>query len=293
MSWEYIHDDVCQAAQLDSIAGVLRYLGIRRSGGSYHHIKRAARRVEHRHDAFHGPRPHQGRTAPNRLTPEQVLVVRPMHQRRAPGSLLTKALVAVGTPPCCASCGMGPQWNSLPLVLHVDHINGDYSDCRQANLRFLCPNCHSQTDTFAGRGKRPEERRLAKRIRVPVAAPAETPMTVGQAARLLGCSPSQFYRIRTELDRSREAGEERARKATKRADRIAAVIACALAFPDEGPRKIAARLLTDAHGGGAVSHGTVSNVLRAAGLIRAIQTERARRIPGRCGYDVAPYTRRE
>ncbi len=273
---KYTPEMLAKAAQQSTtIAGVLRVLGIRPAGGAHSHIKRRLAELNIDTTHFTGRGHYRGRTAPNRLTPQQVLVVRPSHQRRAPGSLLTKALVAVGAPLCCANCGIGPQWNGLPLVLHVDHINGDYGDCRQANLRFLCPNCHSQTDTFAGRGKRPEERGKGKRIRTPVAAPTETPMTVGQAARLLGCSPSQFYRIRTELDRSREAGEERARKAKKRADRIAAVIACALAFPDEGPRKIAARLLTDAHGGVAVSHGTVSNVLRAAGLVRA--SDRARK----------------
>jgi hypothetical protein len=35
----------------------------------------------------------------------------------------------------------------------VDHINGDFHDNRIDNLRFLCPNCHSQTPTFAGKHK--------------------------------------------------------------------------------------------------------------------------------------------
>ena len=37
------------------------------------------------------------------------------------------------------------------LTLQLDHINGINNDNRKENLRFLCPNCHSQTDTFAGR----------------------------------------------------------------------------------------------------------------------------------------------
>lgn len=51
----------------------------------------------------------------------------------------------------CCSCGLGDQWNGKPLVLVLDHINGVSDDNRLLNLRFLCPNCHSQTDTFAGR----------------------------------------------------------------------------------------------------------------------------------------------
>ena len=43
-----------------------------------------------------------------------------------------------------------------PLTLHVDHINGVNNDCRRENLRFLCPNCHAQTPTHAGRNKKRE-----------------------------------------------------------------------------------------------------------------------------------------
>jgi hypothetical protein len=50
----------------------------------------------------------------------------------------------------CAICGI-EDWRGCPLSLQLDHINGDRRDNRQENLRLLCPNCHSQTDTFAGR----------------------------------------------------------------------------------------------------------------------------------------------
>lgn len=51
----------------------------------------------------------------------------------------------------CAECGIGPKWNGMPLVLQHDHINGVNTDQRLENLRLVCPNCHTQTDTFAGR----------------------------------------------------------------------------------------------------------------------------------------------
>jgi hypothetical protein len=50
----------------------------------------------------------------------------------------------------CATCGL-TSWRGAPLSLHLDHVNGDRCDNRLENLRLLCPNCHSQTDTFAGR----------------------------------------------------------------------------------------------------------------------------------------------
>jgi len=43
------------------------------------------------------------------------------------------------------------EWNSHEISLELDHINGINNDNRICNLRFLCPNCHSQTHTFRGR----------------------------------------------------------------------------------------------------------------------------------------------
>lgn len=50
----------------------------------------------------------------------------------------------------CSECGIY-EWKNKPLSLHLDHINGDSFDNRTENLRFLCPNCHSQTDTYCGK----------------------------------------------------------------------------------------------------------------------------------------------
>lgn len=51
-------------------------------------------------------------------------------------------------PYSCQECGLGPEWNNKQLVLQLDHINGINDDNRLENLRFLCPNCHSQTETY-------------------------------------------------------------------------------------------------------------------------------------------------
>lgn len=51
----------------------------------------------------------------------------------------------------CECCGLGPTWNGKELVLVLDHINGIYNDHRIENLRFLCPNCNAQQDTFCGK----------------------------------------------------------------------------------------------------------------------------------------------
>ena len=57
----------------------------------------------------------------------------------------------------CAVCGID-KWNEKEIRLQVDHINGKNNDNRIQNLRFLCPNCHSQTNTYCGKninGRKP------------------------------------------------------------------------------------------------------------------------------------------
>lgn len=51
------------------------------------------------------------------------------------------------------ACGIS-EWKNLHLTLELDHISGKRDDNRVENLRWLCPNCHSQTPTFRGYNKR-------------------------------------------------------------------------------------------------------------------------------------------
>ena len=49
----------------------------------------------------------------------------------------------------CELCKIS-TWQNLPITLQVDHANGDPSNNSPSNLRLLCPNCHSQTSSYAG-----------------------------------------------------------------------------------------------------------------------------------------------
>jgi 5-methylcytosine-specific restriction endonuclease McrA len=47
----------------------------------------------------------------------------------------------------CEECGI-TSWNGKEIQCELDHIDGDRTNHRFNNLKILCPNCHSQTDTF-------------------------------------------------------------------------------------------------------------------------------------------------
>ena len=52
------------------------------------------------------------------------------------------------------SCNITNVWNGKKLVLHLDHIDGNSNNHKLNNLRLLCPNCHSQTETFSGKSSK-------------------------------------------------------------------------------------------------------------------------------------------
>lgn len=57
----------------------------------------------------------------------------------------------------CEICGIS-EWNDKPISLQLDHKDGNHQNNCLENLRLLCPNCHSQTDTYAGKSsKRKQE----------------------------------------------------------------------------------------------------------------------------------------
>jgi len=48
----------------------------------------------------------------------------------------------------CSNCGLDEKWDGKEIIMILDHINGVNDDHRLENLRMLCPNCNSQTETF-------------------------------------------------------------------------------------------------------------------------------------------------
>ncbi|WP_308129901.1 HNH endonuclease signature motif containing protein [Kitasatospora aureofaciens] len=136
-----------------SVAGVVRHLHQRQAGGTQAHIGRRIKELGIDTSHFTGQAHGRGKHAPTRIPADQLLVRRPSEAKRLAGSRIRSALAELGRPELCEDCGTGPEWRGRLMTLEVDHINGDWSDNRPENLRLLCPNCHSITDTYCGRNK--------------------------------------------------------------------------------------------------------------------------------------------
>lgn len=67
----------------------------------------------------------------------------------------------------CCFCGI-TEWKDKKLSLHLHHINGIDNDHRLENLCFLCPNCHSQTESYCGRVKKPKKLKIEKKYTCPI-----------------------------------------------------------------------------------------------------------------------------
>ena len=81
--------------------------------------------------------------------PLEVILI---ENREYQSSRLKRRLVQAGIKQyVCEICGCSNEWNGKPLTLQLDHINGNHSDNRLENLRILCPNCHSQTETYSNK----------------------------------------------------------------------------------------------------------------------------------------------
>jgi predicted RNA-binding Zn-ribbon protein involved in translation (DUF1610 family) len=73
------------------------------------------------------------------------------HDSGLQSSGMKKHMLNAGFEYKCVKCKNDGNWQQESLSLQVDHINGDNRDNRKENLRFLCPNCHSQTKTGGSR----------------------------------------------------------------------------------------------------------------------------------------------
>jgi predicted RNA-binding Zn-ribbon protein involved in translation (DUF1610 family) len=126
-----------------SMCDVIRKLGLKISGGSISHYTRRIRKSNIDTSHFLGKAHARNKPSCKKKNPSEILIKR-VTGTRAKSKVLVRALIESGVKHECSKCGQLPEWLGNRLTLDVDHINEDWLDDRIENLRFLCPNCHSQ-----------------------------------------------------------------------------------------------------------------------------------------------------
>ncbi|MGW2229745.1 HNH endonuclease signature motif containing protein [Streptomyces formicae] len=136
------------------LADLMRRLGLPPLGGAGRaKAKRSIDEYGLSTEHFMGQGHNAGLRPPTTKSADEILVRLDDGSPRTRTRLLRRALDESGVPRVCAECGLGEIWQGMRLVLEIDHANGDRLDNRRANLRYLCPSCHSQTATFAHRSR--------------------------------------------------------------------------------------------------------------------------------------------
>ncbi len=134
-----------------SIRQVLSKLDLSETGGNYKHFYKEVNNLNLNTDHFTG-QIHKTSLPPwNKKSFTETFCKRNQRlNRRQRKYLLDKKILGE----LCSKCGLGNLWQNEPITLQIDHINGDPHDHNLDNLRLLCPNCHSQTETFCGKNKK-------------------------------------------------------------------------------------------------------------------------------------------
>lgn len=140
----------------ESFADVCRALGIKNiRGGSYERVKCRIKEFNIDTSHFLGQAVLAGKRNPacfqRKHSNEEILSKGKVN--RVSHKMLKRALLESGIHYKCKNCLL-ETWLDKTITLEVDHINGDWSNCLIENLRFLCPNCHSQTPTYGMKNKK-------------------------------------------------------------------------------------------------------------------------------------------
>lgn len=153
MKKTYTELDLIESVKVSyNFCEVCRKLGIKHTGGnSYERVRNKIKDLGLDTSHFKGKRSAVGvknGSFTRRKTAEQILTKHVPN--RLSHRILKRALIETGIEYKCIKCGI-IEWMDSPITLDIDHLDGDWSNCEKNNLRFICPNCHRQTDTYGGK----------------------------------------------------------------------------------------------------------------------------------------------
>lgn len=132
-----------------SINEVIRNLGAKVTGGLHSHLKKRIIYFGLDTSHFLGGAHLRGKSSSNKKPWSQVLVLRSSGARTSILQL-KRALLESGAEYKCEECNLS-KWRGESISLQIDHRDRNWRNDQKENLRFLCPNCHSQTEGWCGR----------------------------------------------------------------------------------------------------------------------------------------------
>lgn len=129
-------------------ADVLASLGVRTQGANIKTLKKYIQKYDIDTSHFNSTGVRKRNGGLTKIPNEQIFIQNSSTQRVVvKRRILMDSLIEYK----CETCQNTGSWQGRKLVLQLEHKNGVYNDNRLENLCFLCPNCHSQTDTYAGK----------------------------------------------------------------------------------------------------------------------------------------------
>lgn len=145
MSAKYTKEVLQEAVDnSSSYASVLRFLNLKQAGGTQSHIAKQIKLFNIDVSHFTGQSWARGSESSNKKHYSEILITLPEGSLRKKHHQLKRAMIEFGIKYECSLCDIIDMWNGSKITLEVDHIDGNWLNNLISNLRFVCPNCHSQ-----------------------------------------------------------------------------------------------------------------------------------------------------